>query len=175
MTAKKRAAKTTSKAKPARPGVPGDWDDDTSVVHWFPDEEVRAQVRTLAKQAAAAPKPKQAKAWKDLARLFPPGLAQWIKASPWRWGNTVSPEVAEVAIDLIAYAAEAGDSEVDEVIESIERILPDSPGACMLDEIGGPRAFEDAVEKVRARLATLPMDGKRHRALTSLLDYIWDS
>jgi len=135
----------------AAPRVPADWDEDTSLRHWFPDEKVRAELTARAKAAARAKGPAQTKkSWAAVAALFPRALGRLIGDCPWRFGAVPSPEVAEMAMRLLEQAAKAKTTvEVEEISNLLNRILPELPALC-LPEVVGDEAYSRALDRLGA-------------------------
>jgi hypothetical protein len=133
--------------------APLDWDQETSLRHWFPDAATRAELTALGKAAARAKTEAQKKkAWALVAALFPSALARLIGRSPWRWCTIPSPDVAAEAMRLLAAAPHAGTAgEVEAIERELERILPELPAVC-LPEVVGNEAYSRAWEAINAAI-----------------------
>src|SRR5262245_50570321 len=86
-----------------------------------------------------------------------------------RFANIVHPDVAAIAMRRLARAACArGTGQIRAIQESLERMLPELPGAC-LPEIVGDEAYRAACDRIAKRKTT---DAELSAALTDLRSYL---
>ena len=152
-TPKKSAAPKATATKSAFPHVPAEWSETTSMEHWLPSKEARAEIAALLKAAVKLPRPKQFASWKRTTRLLPPELREILGDNAPGWGSVASPEVADVAMALIRHAAQPG-ADVARVYAELERILPDVPMVCLNGVVDGKSymAATAAIDRI-ARIA----------------------
>jgi hypothetical protein len=172
MTSQTKAKAPPKAAAGAPLHAPADWDQETSLRHWFPDAATRAELTALGKEAARAKTEAQKKkAWAQVAALFPPALARLIGRSPWRWGTIPSPEVAAEAMRLITAAPAGTAGEIKAIEGELERILPELPALCLPDVVGND-AYTRAGKAIDAALRA-EGDSDVAEALERLRDYLF--
>ena len=132
-----------------RPEVPKTWTDQTSFEQWLPDAQKRLELEALLKKAARAAAADQAKIYRAATKLLPAALREVHPAGAWL---VASPNIESVAIEIIAYAARATQTEAIEWAQSeLTRILPDLPSLSLVTP-----GFVEALDVLDKRKRSAP-------------------